>query len=76
LQEYLRKLRSNGFTNQNFDGEVIAPMFMGAIFADALGRVFAPATYSKSPEKTLEGYVEFLLRGIGVEKSAGTLRAS
>lgn len=76
LQVYLQKLRSGGFTTMNFDGEVVAPMFLGALFADALGRVFTPSSYSKSPEKTLEGYVEFLLRGIGVEKSAGTLRAS
>ena len=76
LKEYLRKLRSDGFTTVTFDVEIVAPMFLGALFADTLGRVFTPASYAKSPEKTLEGYVDFFLRGIGVEKQAGTLRAS
>ena len=76
LQQYLRKLRSGGFTSVTFDVDIVAPMFLGALFSDTLGRVFTPASYAKSPEKTLEGYVDFLLRGIGVEKQVGTLRAS
>ena len=76
FQEYLRKLRSGGFTTATFDADIVAPMFLGALFADALGRVFTPSTYRKNAEKTLEGYVDFFLRGIGVEKNAGNLRAS
>ena len=76
LQDWLRKLRSDGFTTVTFDPEIVAPMFLGALFSDALGRVFTPASYPKGAEKTLEGYVDFFLRGIGVEKSAGNLRAS
>jgi hypothetical protein len=76
LQDYLRKLRDGGFTSVTFDTEIVAPMFLGVLFSDALGRVFTPGSYAKSPEKTLEGYVDFFLRGIGVEKHAGTLRAS
>ena len=76
LQDYLRKLRSGGFTTVTFDADIVAPMFLGMLFSDALGRMFTPSSYAKNPEKSLEGYVDFFLRGIGVEKHAGTLRAS
>lgn len=74
LRDYLRKLRSGGFTSVSFDADIVAPMFLGVLFADALGRQFMAEVYTKSPEKTLEGYVDFFLRGMGIEKNAGTLR--
>ena len=76
LRDYLCKLRSGGFTTVTFDAEIVAPMFLGMLFSDALGRQFMPAVYTKSPDKTLEAYVDFFLRGIGVEKHVGSLRAS
>ncbi len=76
LRDYLRKLRSGGFTTVAFDPEIVAPILLGILFSDALGRQFMPAAYPKSPEKALEGYVEFFLRGVGVEKNAANLRAS
>jgi len=76
LRDYLGRLRSAGFTTAPFDAEIVAPMFLGVLFSDALGRQFMAQVYTRSPEKTLEGYVDFFLRGIGVEKNAGTLRAS
>jgi len=74
LRDYLRKLRSGGFTTVVFDAEIVAPMFMGVLFSDALGRQFMPQAYTKSLEKTLEGYVDFFLRGMGVDKHPAGLR--
>jgi len=74
LRDYLGKLRSRGFTTAPFDAEIVAPAFLGVLFADAMGRTMMPEVYTKTPEKTLEGYVDFLLRGLGVEKSSATVR--
>ena len=74
LGDYLRKLRSAGFTNVTFDAEIAAPMLLGVLFSDAMGREFAPGAYPKEPDKTLEGYVDFFLRGLGVEKHAAGIR--
>ncbi len=70
LRDYLRKLRARGFTSAAFDPDIVAPAFMGMLFSDILGRQFMPDMYARKPQKTLEGYVDFLLQGIGVEKQA------
>ena len=74
LSVYLRKLRGAGFTNVTFDADIAAPMLLGVLFSDAMGRQFAPSAYPKGPDKTLEGYVDFFLRGLGVEKQTAGLR--
>jgi AcrR family transcriptional regulator len=74
LKDYLRKLKSRGFTSAQFDPEIVAPAFLGVLFADAMGRRFMPDLYSRTPDKTLEGYVDFFLRGLGIERNAGTIR--
>jgi hypothetical protein len=33
-----------------------------------------PDLYSRTPDKTLEGYVDFFLRGLGIERNAGPIR--
>ena len=76
LRDYLKGLKRAGFTTTPFDPDIVAPMFLGVLFADTLGRHFQSDLYTKGQEKSLEGYVDFFLRGIGVEKHAGTLRAS
>jgi hypothetical protein len=57
-----------------FDADIAAPMLLGVLFSDAMGRQFAPGAYPKEPDKTLEGYVDFFLRGLGVEKHSAGLR--
>jgi AcrR family transcriptional regulator len=76
LRGYLKALKSAGFTTTPFDPDIVAPMFLGVLFADTLGRHFQPDLFTKGQEKSLEGYVDFFLRGMGVEKNAGNLRAS
>jgi AcrR family transcriptional regulator len=74
LRDYLRKLKSRGYTTTSFDPEIVALAFLGVLFADAMGRGVMPDVYNKTVDKTVEGYVDFFLRGLGVEKTAGTIR--
>lgn len=72
--EYLRKLQDRGFATAEFDPAVLSPAFFGLLFADALGRRFVPGGYPKPPRETLEQYVDFFLRGIGVAAASSTAR--
>lgn len=76
LRDYLKKLKASGLATAAYDPAIVAPMFLGVLFADSLGRQFMADLYPRSQEKTLEGYVDFFLSGMGVQKNAGVARAS
>ncbi len=64
LAEYLKKLKSLGNTDSEFDILAAAAMLMGAIFHDAMGREMMPEVYpplSKAPRL----YSRLLLSAIG-----------
>ena len=70
LRDYLKRLKSRGIATARFDPEIAAPMFMGILFADAMGRDVMPALYANDPGRALTQYVDLFLRAIGVERTA------
>lgn len=74
LTRYLKKLKELGFTTTDFDADIVAPAFLGVLFADVMGRGIMPDVYTRSPEKTLEGYVDFFLHGMGVGRKSAVVR--
>jgi AcrR family transcriptional regulator len=67
LVDYLRRLKARGSALAAFDPDIAAPMLMGTLFADAMGRDAMPDLYQNDPDRALTQYVEMFLRGIGVE---------
>jgi len=65
LARYLSRLKETGLARAEFDPAVAAPMLMGALFADAMGRSIMPDMYRNDAEAALRGYIELFLRGIG-----------
>ncbi len=65
LADYLRRLRTMGLATAPFDPDIAAPMLMGTLFADAMGRDAMPDLYQNDPVRALAQYVEMFLRAIG-----------
>lgn len=65
LAEYLRRLQSRGLARSDFDPALAAPMLMGILFADAMGRDIMPDLYPGTAANALEQYVTLFLRSIG-----------
>jgi AcrR family transcriptional regulator len=70
LRDYLRRLKVRGVATARFDPDIAAPMFMGILFADAMGRDVMPALYQNDPDRALTQYVDLFLRAIGVDRTA------
>jgi AcrR family transcriptional regulator len=66
LQRYLSALQQHGWADSPFDVKAAAAMFVGTLFADAMGRDVMPAIYPSTPVKAIEQYTRLLLRAIGV----------
>ncbi|HEX9166362.1 MAG TPA: TetR/AcrR family transcriptional regulator [Gemmatimonadales bacterium] len=66
LADYLRRLKAQGTATAAFDPDIAAPMLMGALFADAMGRDAMPDLYQNDPDRALTQYIEMFLRAIGV----------
>ncbi len=65
LTEYLRRLQHRGLARADFDPALAAPMLMGILFADAMGRDIMPDLYPGTAANALEQYVTLFLRSIG-----------
>ncbi len=66
LCAYFRRLRTNGFTEEEFDPTVASAMLIGSLFHDAMGRDMMPDVYPK-PASTAPGkYANMILRALGV----------
>lgn len=72
LCAYFRKLRREGFTDEDFDATAAAAMTMGAIFHDAMGRELMPDAFPKPASKAPQRYARLVLRAIGVGTSSVT----
>ncbi|MEO7368899.1 MAG: helix-turn-helix domain-containing protein [Gemmatimonadaceae bacterium] len=70
LCTYFRKLRSKGFTEQEFDPAVASAMLIGSLFHDAMGRDMMPDAYPKPANKAPGKYAHFILRALGVRDTA------
>lgn len=66
LCSYFRKLRSNGFTDEDFDEIGAATMLRGALFHDAMARDMMPDVFPKPASKAAARYAQLILRAIGV----------
>jgi AcrR family transcriptional regulator len=67
LADYLLRLKVQGVAAAPFNPAIAAPMFMGTLFADAMGRDAMPDLYQSDPDEALTEYVELFLRAIGVD---------
>jgi len=66
LCSYFRRLRSKGFTEEEFDPSVASAMLIGSLFHDAMGRDMMPDAYPKPASKAPGKYAQFILRALGV----------
>lgn len=66
LCNYFRKLKSSGFTNEDFDEIGAATMLRGALFHDAMAREMIPDAFPKPAGKAAARYAQLILRAIGV----------
>ncbi|MEO7361078.1 MAG: helix-turn-helix domain-containing protein [Gemmatimonadaceae bacterium] len=75
LREYVVRLRRNGWLDLGPKGTPPADvaagvaMFMGALFADAMGRDFMPEMFPSSAEQSVGSYVRLFLRGLGASET-------
>lgn len=72
LCTYFRRLKSAGFTNDEFDARVAASMLIGALFQDAIGREMMPDIYPKPASKAPGRYAQLILRSLGVDSEGST----
>jgi len=70
LRDYLGRLKALGHATARFDPAIAAPMLMGILFSDAMGRDVMPALYQNDPDRALRQYIDLFLRAIGVERTA------
>jgi AcrR family transcriptional regulator len=67
LRAYLQRLKDRRLTSAPFDPAIAAPMLMGVLFADAMGRDVMPGLFANEPEEAIDQYVDLFLRGIGLK---------
>ena len=70
LCTYFRKLRSRGFTHDEFEPTVASSMLIAALFHDAMSREMMPAIFPSPAGTAPLKYAEFVLRAIGVKPTA------
>jgi AcrR family transcriptional regulator len=73
LRRYLARLQEYGVGDSDFDVRAASAMFMGALFADAMGRDRMPDVYPYAPKVAAEHYTKLLLRAIGVQTPISSL---
>ncbi len=70
LTEYLVRLQQQELARADFNPALAAPMLMGILFADAMGRDIMPDLYPGTAPEALEQYLTLFLRAIGAEGDA------
>jgi AcrR family transcriptional regulator len=70
LCTYFRKLKSLGFTHDEFEPTVASSMLIAALFHDAMSREMMPAIFPNPADSAPSKYAEFVLRAIGVKPTA------
>lgn len=73
LAAYLRKLKSMGLTQPDFDVSAAGSMLLGAVFHDAMGREMMPQIYP-AQTKAARLYSRLLLNAIGFKTGNGGTR--
>ena len=72
LCNYFDKLKSLGFTKEEFEPVVASSMFIAALFHDAMSREMMPDLFPTPPSEAPGKYAELILRAIGVKPTATT----
>jgi len=67
LCTYFEKLKSLGFTRDQFEPTVASSMLIAALFHDAMSREMMPEIFPKPAETAPSKYADFVLRAIGVK---------
>jgi AcrR family transcriptional regulator len=75
ITAYLRKLKDLGIAAADADIEAAAAMLTGAVISDVMGRTVVPEVYPPS-EEVAERYAALILRAIGVNTKAQTVRST
>ncbi|MGV3709559.1 MAG: TetR/AcrR family transcriptional regulator [Gemmatimonas sp.] len=81
LREYLMRLRRHGWLKTGAgetpptDAAAAVAMFIGTLFADAMGRDFMPEMFPTSAEQAIGAYVRLFLRGLAVLETPSTTEA-
>ena len=70
LCTYFMKLKSLGFTNEEFEPNVASSMLIAEIFHDAMSREMMLDIFPEPAETAPSKYAEFALRAIGVRPKA------
>lgn len=73
LCTYFRRLRTKGFTEEEFDPTVASAMLIGTLFHDAMGRDMMPDAYPKPANKAPGKYANLILRALGVRDVSPTV---
>ena len=77
IRDYLGRLKACGFVDADLDADAVAPILLGTLFADAVGRAFLPELHTTPAEDAAELYTRHFLRGIGYHaEAAGRRRAA
>ena len=71
VRGYLERLRASGHVDADVDPDAAAPLLLGTLFADAVGREFMPELYPVAPDGAAATYVRIFLRGIGYRRDQG-----
>ena len=74
IRDYLGRLKARGFVDANLDVEAVAPILLGTLFADAVGREFLPELHPIPVEEAAVVYTRHFLRGIGFRSGAAAPR--
>ncbi len=69
LHRYLERLREAGRLRPGVDLDAATTMFMGTLFSDGVTRDILAQLYPKTPEQSIEQYVELFLHALGVEET-------
>lgn len=81
LREYVVRLRRNGWLDMGPNGTPPADaaagvaMFMGALFADAMGRDFMPEMFPTAADQAVGSYVRLFLRGLAATETPSATNA-
>lgn len=70
LCTYFKRLKSLGYTEDDFEPTVASSMLIAALFHDAMSREMMPDIFPKPADAAPAMYAHFVLKAIGVGRSA------
>lgn len=74
IRDYLGRLKDRGFVDAELDVDAVAPILLGTLFADAVGREFLPDLHKTPADEAAAMYTRHFLRGIGYHAAPAARR--